>query len=56
MTILDGTTLLEKLKFSINFFFEFFLRNTYKFCYEKKIARNCYQFFCKIFYIKHFSQ
>jgi len=28
-----------------------FLGNTYKFCCEKKFARNCYQFSCKIFCI-----
>jgi len=32
----------------------FFLGNTYKFCYEKKIVENCWQFFCKIFCVKYF--
>jgi len=47
----------KKIHISCQFCFEiFFVGNTYKFCYEKKIARNCYQFSCKIFCIKHFSQ
>ena len=40
-------SLLKKLIFPINFFLNFlFLKNIYKFCYEKKIARNCCQFIC----------
>ena len=47
----------KKTHISCQFCFEiFFVENTYKFCYEKKFAGNCCQFFCKIFSIKHFSQ
>ena len=46
----------KKTHIFCQFCFEFFfIENTYKFCYEKKIVGNCCYFFCKIFCIKHFS-
>ena len=47
--------LLKKIYISRQFCFEFFLGNTYKFCYEIFFAKNCCQFFYKVFCINHYS-
>ena len=47
----------KNIYMSCKFCFKSFLvENTYKFYCEKKFTRNYYQFFCKIFCIKYFSQ
>ena len=54
--IIKVVSLLKKLILYVDFVLNFFLGNTYKFYYEKKIVENCCQFFCNIFCIKYFSQ
>jgi len=57
--MLDGVNTTKKIDISSQFFFLnfFFVRNTYKFCYEKKIAGNCCQFFfLNIFYKTLFAK
>jgi len=40
----------------VNFILKIFLGNTYKFVMKKNCKKLLPFFFCKIFYIKHFSQ
>jgi len=48
--------IIKKIYIFCQFYFEnFFVRNIYKFCYEKKLQEISVKFFCKIFCIKYFS-